>query len=364
MTQILRVGVIGASPSGSWGSAAHLPALTALPQFEVTAVSTAHVETARKTAERFGVRHAFGDARQLVTSPDVDVVTVAVRVPAHKELVSLALDAGKHVYCEWPLGRTTAEAESLHAAAKASGIVHMIGLQARQAPAITHARDLILNGEIGTVCAAQLIHSVPWMFGGRASSAYLLDRDSGAHYLSIPGGHSIDALHYLLGGFESVSATLARVGNISEGAGFARPSHDQAVITGSLKSGAVANLRLQGSSQNGTGIRLEISGTKGDLVISAMPGVRGIQMGALKLQRTTALGVLEDVVLPEDRAVVGGFGETGPAANVGRAYLAMHAAIIADAPASPDFGDAVALQGVLDAVEISDHEGRRVAVAV
>ena len=39
--------------------------------------------------------------------PDIDLVTVATRVPDHRELVLAALAAGKHVYCEWPLGAAT-----------------------------------------------------------------------------------------------------------------------------------------------------------------------------------------------------------------------------------------------------------------
>src|SRR5690606_6419743 len=121
MEKILRVGVIGANPNGSWGSVAHLPALARLPQFTTTAVSTAHIETARETAKHFNIPKAFADPRSLAAHPDVDVVAIAVRVPAHNELVTIALDAGKHVYCEWPLGKTTAEAMALRDAADAAG---------------------------------------------------------------------------------------------------------------------------------------------------------------------------------------------------------------------------------------------------
>jgi predicted dehydrogenase len=64
----------------------------------------------------------------------VDVVVITVKVPAHAQLVQAALAAGKHVYCEWPLARTTEEAESLVALARAAGVRHTIGLQARHAP--------------------------------------------------------------------------------------------------------------------------------------------------------------------------------------------------------------------------------------
>ena len=52
-------GIIGASPNGGWGSMGHIPALQALPNFEVTAVSTTRQESANETSKRFGIPHAF-----------------------------------------------------------------------------------------------------------------------------------------------------------------------------------------------------------------------------------------------------------------------------------------------------------------
>src|SRR3546814_5216850 len=68
----LRVGVIGANLQGSWGASAHLPALAALDELETVAVATSHMESAKATAARYGVAHAFDDPRQLAEHPDVD----------------------------------------------------------------------------------------------------------------------------------------------------------------------------------------------------------------------------------------------------------------------------------------------------
>src|SRR5580693_10640859 len=76
----------------------------------------------------------------------VDVVTIAVKVPAHRELVLAALDAGKAVYCEAPLGRTVAEAEEM---AGAAGSLHTaIGLQGSLNPAVRRAAQVVSSGEI------------------------------------------------------------------------------------------------------------------------------------------------------------------------------------------------------------------------
>src|SRR5256714_3583642 len=101
----LGVGIIGVSANRGWAAAAHIPALRALPNFEIRGLSASSPESARVAGDAFGVSAVFSDHEQLVSQPDVDVVAVTVKVPHHRELVSAALAACKAVYCEWPLGR-------------------------------------------------------------------------------------------------------------------------------------------------------------------------------------------------------------------------------------------------------------------
>src|SRR5881227_572881 len=91
----LGVGIIGVSADRGWAATAHIPALRALPNYEIRALSAHTAESARAAGEVFGVSTVFSDHEQLVTQPDVDVVTVTVKVPHHRQLVSAALAAGK-----------------------------------------------------------------------------------------------------------------------------------------------------------------------------------------------------------------------------------------------------------------------------
>ncbi|HZU91415.1 MAG TPA: Gfo/Idh/MocA family oxidoreductase, partial [Stellaceae bacterium] len=127
----VRVGIVGASARRGFAAIAHIPALRALPQFEIVAVCTARQDTAEAAARHYGVRLAFSDPAQLAQHPDVDLVTVSVKVPDHARPVMAAIEAGKHVYCEWPLGRDTAEAVRMLEAAERRGIRHAVGLQGR-----------------------------------------------------------------------------------------------------------------------------------------------------------------------------------------------------------------------------------------
>src|SRR5436190_21204997 len=98
----IGVGIIGVSPERGWAASAHIPALRALSNYEIRALSARSAGSARVAGEAFGISEVFSDHEELVSQPDVDVVVVTVKVPHHRELVSAALAAGKAVYCEWP----------------------------------------------------------------------------------------------------------------------------------------------------------------------------------------------------------------------------------------------------------------------
>src|SRR5438132_4917299 len=87
----LGVGIIGVSPNRGWAAAAHIPALRALPNYEIRALSAHSAESARAAGEVFGVSTVFSDHDQLLDQPGIDVVAVTVKVPHHRELVSAAL---------------------------------------------------------------------------------------------------------------------------------------------------------------------------------------------------------------------------------------------------------------------------------
>ena len=80
------------------------PALKALPDYELRAISTSRRASAEVAAKEFDVPAAFDNHADLIAHPDVDLVVVAVKVTHHHALVSAALEAGKMVYSEWPLG--------------------------------------------------------------------------------------------------------------------------------------------------------------------------------------------------------------------------------------------------------------------
>jgi len=200
----LGVGIVGVSPVRGWAATAHIPALRALPNYQIRALSTHDPESAHAAGDLFKVPVVFSDHRQLVTQPDIDLVAITVKVPHHRELVSAALDAGKAVYCEWPLGRDLDDAKAMATLAAAHGAPTVVGLQARQAPAIQFVVELLRNGYVGEVLSTTMVGlSVPGDVVGQPN-AYMLDKTNGANLLTI--GHSRDTLNYVLGEFTDLSA--------------------------------------------------------------------------------------------------------------------------------------------------------------
>src|SRR5437763_12601271 len=153
----LGVGIIGVSRDRGWASQAHIPALRALPNYEIRALSAHSAQSARAAGEAFGVSAVFSDHERLVTRADIDVVAVTVKAPHHRELVSAALAAGKAVYCEWPLGRDLGEARAMAALAAEHGVRTVVGLQGRQAPAIELVQQLLRDGYVGEVLSTTMV---------------------------------------------------------------------------------------------------------------------------------------------------------------------------------------------------------------
>src|SRR4029077_10756340 len=142
-----RVAIVGADTKASWAKVSHVPAIKGLPGLKLVAVATRNERSAREAAEAFGADRWFSDPFAMLRDDRIDVVTIAVKVPAHRALVLAALEAGKAVYCEAPLGRNVGETEEI---ARAVGSQHTaIGLQGRHNPAVRRAAELVSSGKIG-----------------------------------------------------------------------------------------------------------------------------------------------------------------------------------------------------------------------
>src|SRR5438132_2548712 len=326
----LGVGIIGVSAHRGWAATAHIPALHALPNYEVRALSAHSAESARAAGEVFGVSAVFSDHEQLVTQPDIDIVAVTVKVRHHRELVSAALAAGKAVYCEWPLGRDLDDARAIAALAAEQRVHSVVGLQGRQTPAIEFVQELLRDGYVGEILSTTMVGlSIP----GDAvvsANAYMLDETSGANLLTIAVGHSLDTLSYALGEFADLSAVsdlrrpLIKIEETGEEV--VNTAADNVAVIGTLTSGATASVHIREAVAGGIGFLWEINGTDGTLRITADAALPEI----FPLTVAGAQGRNELVELAVPTALTRKWPtltslEGAPAFNVGRIYAAFAA---------------------------------------
>jgi predicted dehydrogenase len=361
----LGVGIIGVSPARGWAAIAHIPALRALPTYEIRALSTSSAASARAAGDVFGISSVFSDHQQLVTQPDVDIVAVTVKVPHHRQLVSAALSAGKSVYCEWPLGRDVEDARAMAALADEHGARTVVGLQGRQAPAIELVEGLLRDGYVGEVLSTTMVGlSIPGDTVVEAN-AYMLDDANGANLLTIAVGHSLDTLNYVLGEFAELSAVSDRrrplVKIDGTGEEVVKTAADQIAVIGTLRSGATVSVHVREAVAGGTGFLWEINGTDGTLRLTAdapFPGivpvtVAGAQGGGEPAELSVPLALTQK--WPALTSLEG-----SPAFNVGRAYAAFAADLDSGKHTVPDFADAVRRHEVIAAIERSAASGERV----
>src|SRR5216683_456257 len=317
----IRVGIIGANPDRGWAAEAHIPALKSLSDdFEIT-----------------------------------------VKVPYHLELATAALNAGKAVYCEWPLGNGLKEAETLAALAKEKGVLAVVGLQARSAPAIAYVRQLITEGYVGDVLSTTLVGSgMGWGPAVEPSNVYMNDKKNGATMLSIGLGHAADSLCHCLGEVRELSATMAmrRTSFTVSGTGERKPmaAEDQVAVNGSLEGGAAFSIHYRGGSSRGINLLWEINGTEGDLQLTADGG----QAQIFELTVRGAKGAqsaLEILRVPEEYRWAPP--QPGPGTNVAQAYARFARDYREGTHLSPTFEDAVTRHRMLNAIEIAAATGER-----
>lgn len=358
----LRVGIIGASVQAGWGARAHIPALRSLEDFEIVAVATTRIETAEASAAAFGIERAFGSVEALLGAPGIDVVSVCVRVPHHAPIVSASIQAGKHVYCEWPLTVTTEQAQSLTEAARTRGVTTAIGLQARVDPAVRHARQLLRDGFVGEIQAASLTYSSPWPVAIPAAYAAMQDAKSGLSQLELSAGHNLDALSWLLGDFSSVYAFMAtqvpEAKLTDTGQTISRTSADQIVVQGII-NGATVSAHILGAPGGGTGTRIEIQGTTGSLLLVS-PSREAIQSAAPVLSHFKKGKTVPLEIPPE--CTLAPTAPPGPAANVANMYAAFGTAIRSGSAFEHDFDVGLQRHRLLDTLRMSASTGTRLAI--
>ncbi len=354
----IRAGLIGV---GNWARYGHIPALRSLEeQYEITAVSSRQISNAEELAKNFGIPHAFGDHRQLIEHPDIDLVVVLPPAPEHAALSCLAIDAGKDVYCEWPLTTSTRDSEQLLSLAGAAKVRHAVGLQRRIGPSARYLRDLLAQGYIGALRSVRMHVSIDYFAAQRPPSLeWSLPAANFSHLLSIYGGHFFDLLFHIAGAPKTVSAiaavqfptlTLTRTGE-----SFPNETPDAVLAQGQLANDGLYSVQIEAGKHNNTGLQMDFTGTDGDLKVSNVRAFGNVAdnliEGARKDQKQ-----LEVLTVPEEYQLT----KTSSLDASVQDLIYLYAAFAypeGKAYEAPAFGDAVRMHRFIDAVMKASETG-------
>lgn len=270
--QPIRLGIIGASADPwAWASTAHVPALKALPEFELVAVASRDQSRANEAAKVHGIERAYGRYVDMLACADLDMIVVSTSSEHHHRLVMPAIEAGKHVFCEWPFGRDIHEAREMRDAAAARGVRSLVGLQTRYEPIVAYVRDLIADGFLGTLWSADFHRANDQTARKAVSPEYLHFLETANAGLRILGGHALDTLACYIGELRDLQAYMAiGMDRLELVTGEIAPvtHRDHILVQGIATSGAVLSAMLKMNSPTFRPFHLELSGSNGGLVIT------------------------------------------------------------------------------------------------
>lgn len=320
-------------------------------------------------ASAWGFDKASDDWRAACTAPDIDVVDICTPNHLHREMALAAIAAGKHVYCEKPLGLTGAEAAEILGAARASGVKTAIGFNYICNPMLQLARSIIASGEIGEILNFRGSYQEDYLRDPQTPFSWRCARDTaGSGALADLGAHLINLAHFLIGPLNRVYANLNTVHgqrpDTQSGGVRAVENEDIAQVLIEFERGVPGTFEISRvATGRKCGLTFELTASKGALVFDQE------RMNELRVYRTTATeSGFRTILAGPEHADYANF---CPAPGHGLGFNDLKvieirnllAGIANDEAIYPDFEEGWRVQAVIDAIEESDRERRWISPA-
>jgi len=194
---------MGKAHSQAWRTVGRFFDLDAEPVMKV--VCGRDATAVAQFAERWGWEQSSADWQAAICQDDVDLVDISSPGSTHVEIAIAAAKAGKHVFCEKPLAFTVADSKKMLAAARESGVKHMVNFNYRRCPAVSLAKQMIEAGEIGEIRHVRCTYLQDWLVDPEFPMNWRMRKESsgsGAH--GDLGAHSVDLARFLTGEIEEV----------------------------------------------------------------------------------------------------------------------------------------------------------------
>jgi predicted dehydrogenase len=212
----IGVGLISVGWMGKLHTRAYQALPTVYPELGLRPHLVHAVDTAPDRAEY--ARHVLGyakastDYQDVLTDPDVDVVSICAPTGLHREIGVAAAEAGKPFWIEKPVGRDAKEAADVAAAARSAGVVTSVGYNYRHAPAVEHVRELVKNGDLGRITNLRAVFFNGYASEPKGALSWRFIRNlAGSGALGDLLSHVIDLVQYLLGPISEVTALTSTV---------------------------------------------------------------------------------------------------------------------------------------------------------
>ncbi|RFC63478.1 gfo/Idh/MocA family oxidoreductase [Fulvimarina endophytica] len=346
------------------------PVFGNLPSVRLACLCDTPRERADAFADQFGFERATDDWRDLVASPDVDIVSITTPNALHCEMALAAIEAGKHVHCEKPLALTLEDARRMAEAAERAGVVTLVGYNYVHNPAFQHACRLIETGVIGK----------PVHFRGWVDEDYQADpdlawtwrarkADAGLGALGDLGCHLVSMATALMGPIESLIADtqiIHETRRLGEGDGRAAvENEDTASAILRFSNGAQGSLCTSRSAWGRKNkLDWEVHGTKGMIAFS-QERLNELQLYVNEGDRGRQ--GFRTILTGPDHQPYAAFCPA-PGHQLGFNDLKtieaarMLEAISGKDTAHPNFADALAFEAVIHAIDESARSGRRVVL--
>ena len=341
----IRVLLIGTG----FGAQVHAPGFARNPAFVLAGVASGDIENARRVASELKIPYATGDWKRMLEEVEADLVSIATPADLHYPMARASIERGRHVLCEKPFALNVAEARELKTLAESKGVVNVVNHEFRHYPSRETLTRTIRGGGLGRLEHIVIRDRIPgWARNPNRRIAWLTDKKRGGGYLGALGSHHIDQLILWGGPIRRVFCSLR---TLAAEYGDATPAlreitaDDTFTLLAQFESGARGIVDLFGGAQvRGSG--MEVFGSADSLAV----------LDGYRLGRPKQDGTFEDVPIPEDLALAP-TPEVPLLAPFSVKVEMLRAAIQEGKPASPDFGEAVEIQKVLDAARLSDQSG-------
>jgi predicted dehydrogenase len=257
LTGRLRVGIVGIG----FGQQVHLPVFRSHPQCEVVGLCASTYERAAAAAIQHGVPHAFGTWQELIDSPEIDIVSVAVPPSQQPEIVHACLVQGKPVFCEKPVGYSATTVAPLVHLAQQYQLPNVVDFEFPEIPTWQRAKTILSTGELGRLRHVIVNWNLETYANKMGLHSWKTRFEDGGGVLYAFISHSFYYLEWLLGRIARLSAYLGRA------PGDARSADTLCVICLEMKSGCIVSLTASNHAFLGAGHRLEFYADHGTLIL-------------------------------------------------------------------------------------------------